>query len=200
MKFSRTLLGVITMTLFFGTSCGGPGSTATVDKEAQKSTATTRTVVDKGYVFVGERPELLESTELPGGYAYNRHVFFGDIYPENPDSPLMNSREEGTTSILFKPRTPGEGMNPDNIVYQYSTFEITTENGDKIFIWAEFKPPGRPTLWVKAASGQLEGLTGVGHWFWLWPDDWEKPELPEGFDYPNAYDFVFEIPTKEEKS
>jgi len=167
--------------------------------------ANARSYEDKGYVWLKEFPNFLrERHEIPGGLAWDRHTYFGYYIWENPKSVFFDRHYVGMTVILFRPTYPGENMNPNNIIYQYSISQGNDRDFNQNWVHGEFVPPGKTMQWVIAATGRNAGTKAEGIWHWVWPlnRDWAQPPTPPGFDYPNAEEFFYErsAPAAEETS
>ena len=161
---------------------------------------TQRPYDDQGHVFLTEFPHdeahLFVEKELPGGLAMNRHTYDGYYVFENPDSLMHDRAFRGETVILYRPRTPGEKMNPRNIIYQYSLSQGNDKEGNQIWMLGEYVPPADELQWVVAATGRHKGTKAEGVWHWEWPVDpnWPEPPTPEGMSYPNAEEFSQRVP------
>ena len=85
-------------------------------------------------------------------------------------------------------------MGASNIHCQYWCIQSGKPDGDQIWWWGESFPPARPQLTLKVATGEFTGLAGIGTWHSVWPDDWERPSIPTGYDDVIAQEFTFDIP------
>ena len=153
---------------------------------------------DKGFVWLKEYPKLLrERHSIPGGLAWDRHTYSGHYVWESPDSPFSDRHYVGMTVVLFKPKFPGENMNPGNIIYQYSISQGNNRDFGQNWVHGEFVPPGKTMQWIIAATGKNAGIKGEGLWHWTWPQNrnWNPPPTPKEFDYPNAEEFYYDHPT-----
>ena len=169
----------------------GSDNTATT---VEQTTADSSLLQDQ-WTSVNYHPKDRElTTHYPDGLGYNRHYVVLEARAPNPDSPMRGLRAEGNTSILFASEGEGSGMGPDNINYQHAAGVWYDDDGNMIFLYYAFAPPAEPHIWVARGFGKFVGLTGHGKWHWLWPDGWERPEIPEGYEYPNAYEFDWELP------
>jgi hypothetical protein len=107
------------------------------------------------------------------------------------------NRNPETTSVKAsstnKPK-PGENMTPDNMHCSYWNIQTGDPEGDQIWWWGESFPPRKPQLTLKVATGEFEGLSGIGTWHEKWPSSHKKPATLEGYDYALACDFIFDMP------
>lgn len=158
-----------------------------------------RSYEDRGFVWLKEYPNFFrERHSIPGGLAWDRHAYSGHYVWENPESIFNDRHYVGMTVVLFKPKHTGEGMNRNNIIYQYSISQGNNRDFDQNWVHGEFVPPGNSMQWVIAATGKNAGIRAEGMWHWNWPQNrnWTPPPTPKGFDYPNAEEFYYEQPDK----
>ncbi|MBT5707775.1 MAG: hypothetical protein HOI66_15785 [Verrucomicrobia bacterium] len=156
---------------------------------------------DQCYVWLKEMPTFFrERNYLPGGLAWDRHSYQGVYVSDNPSSLFYSRHYVGQTVVLFKPDTPGGNMNRENIIYQYSISQGNDNDLDQIWVHGEFMPPLDCIQWVLAATGKHRGIRSEGVWHWNWPENrnWQKPENPPGYDYPNAEEFNYQYPEASE--
>jgi len=154
---------------------------------------------DQCYVWLKQMPEFFrERHYLPGGLAWDRHSYQGIYVSDNPNSLFYSRHYVGETVLLFKPDSVGGGMSRGNIIYQYSISQGNDGDLDQIWVQGEFMPPKDCIQWVIAATGKHRGIRAEGVWHWFWPKDrnWEQPENPPGYDYPNAEEFNYKYPEK----
>ena len=152
---------------------------------------------DQCYVWLKEMPDFFrERHYLEGGLAWDRHSYQGIYVSDNPNSMFYSRHYVGETVLLFKPDEPGGNMNRGNIIYQYSISQGNDGDMDQIWVQGEFRPPHDCIQWVIAATGKHRGIRAEGVWHWNWPENrnWDKPENPPGYDYPNAEEFNYRFP------
>ena len=91
-------------------------------------------------------------------------------------------------------------MNRANIIYQYSLSQGNDGDMHQIWLQGEFRPPEDCKQWVVGATGKHRGVRAEGVWHWHWPENrnWEQPENPPGYDYPNAEEFNYAFPPETE--
>ncbi len=157
---------------------------------------------DQCYVWLKEMPDFFrERNYLEGGLAWDRHSYQGIYVSDDPKSLFYSRHYVGQTVVLFRPDEPGGDMNRANIIYQYSLSQGNDGDMDQIWLKGEFKPPLDCKQWVLGATGKHRGVKAEGVWHWHWPENrnWEKPENPPGYDYPNAEEFNYEYPVNSKK-
>ncbi|MDB4798786.1 hypothetical protein OAH36_04230 [Verrucomicrobia bacterium] len=68
--------------------------------------------------------------------------------------------------------------------------------GEQIWWWGELFSKKKAKFTLKVATGAFEGLSGVGTWHPEWPKDWNKPEIPNGYDKAIAHEYTFDMPLR----
>ncbi len=192
---------VILMALIQGCNTGASGPGKNTGASSAILPNPNKVYEDQCYVWLKEMPEFFrERHYLPGGLAWDRHSYQGIYVSDNPKSLFYSRHYVGETVLLFKPDSVGGGMNRGNIIYQYSISQGNDGDLDQIWVQGEFMPPKDCIQWVIAATGKHRGIRAEGVWHWFWPQDrnWEQPENPPGYDYPNAEEFNYLYPDKKE--
>lgn len=154
---------------------------------------------DQCYVWLKEMPDFFrERHYLADGLAWDRHSYQGIYVSDDPNSMFYSRHYVGETVLLFRPDEPGGNMNRANIIYQYSLSQGNDGDMHQIWLKGEFRPPSDCKQWVLAATGKHRGVRAEGVWHWHWPEgrNWEQPENPPGYDYPNAEEFNYKYPEK----
>ena len=191
MKKSILVFVAVAIAVSFNLSCAKTQDVPAVEEAA----ATGPTVIQDKWMSINWHPKDRDvTTVFSPDLGYNRHYVVLEAVTPNPDSPMKGLKAEGNTSIMFTPAADGESFGPENITYQHAGGVWIDPDGDMIFLYYEFKPPAEPHIWVAEGLGKFAGLKGDGKWHWNWPEGWEKPEIPEGFEYPNAYEFTWTWP------
>ena len=171
---------------------------------AKEKPAKTKRIHEKGYVLIKKLPDLQQRQLIPPGNkggppeektGFDHYNFEGVYISQNPDSPFHNRPLTGKVMTVYKPK-PGEDMQPGNIHCQYLCIQSGKPKGHQIWWWGESFPPKKPQLTLKVATGPFEGLSGIGTWHPVWPDEWKKPHVPEGYDVAIAHEYTFDMPMK----
>ena len=199
-KFQVCIRTLLVVTLLAMMGCGQQASKKDTADGGKKILPNPRKFYeDQCYVWLKEFPHFFrERHDLTGGYAWDRHSYQGVYVSDNPKSMFYSRHYVGQTVLLFKPDKPGGGMHRDNIIYQYSLSQGNDGDLDQIWLLGEYRPPNDCKQWVLAGTGKHRGVRAEGVWHWFWPENrnWEKPENPPGYDYPNAEEFNYKYPEK----
>jgi hypothetical protein len=137
-----------------------------------------------------------ERRYLDNGLAWDRYSYQGIYVSDNPESMFYSRHYVGHTVVLFRPDEPGGDMKRGNFIYQYSLSQGNDDDMHQIWLQGEFRPPENCKQWVVGATGKHRGVRAEGIWHRYWPENrnWEKPENPPGYDYPNAEEFNYAYP------
>lgn len=167
--------------------------------------ANTKRINEKGYFLIKKLPDIQQRQLIPPGSVHSTKVeeitgfdhynFTGVYISENPNSPFNNRPLSGKTMAVYRPK-PGEDMNPGNLHCEYMSIQTGEPDKDQIWWWAESFPPKKPQFTLKVATGEFEGLSGIGTWFYKWPENHKKPAKMDGYDYALACEFTFDMPVK----
>ncbi|MFC2098903.1 hypothetical protein ACFLSP_04070, partial [Bacteroidota bacterium] len=159
---------------------------------------------DRGYFLIKKVPDLQQKQLIPPGNkggepeqktGFVHYNFEGVFISENPESPFNNRPLTGKLMAIHTP-APGEDMHSGNIHSEFLCIQTGNPEGNQIWWWGESFPPRKPQLTLKVATGEWEGLSGIGTWHYDWPEDQPKPKIKPGYDYALACEFTYDIPVK----
>ena len=164
----------------------------------------TKRFTDKGYWLIKKLPDLQQRQLIPPGSkggapeektGFDHYNFEGVFISQDPGGPFHNRPLTGKFAAVYRPK-PGEDMNPDNLHCAYMNIQTGKPEGDQIWWWGEHFPPRKPQLTLKVATGEWEGLSGIGTWQYNWPGDMKKPSDLKGYDFALACEFTYDLPVK----